>query len=290
MKILWIIPFFLLQDTEAFLMKNAKIKLCLQASLMDESLQLEDCDPDSDLQQWSWQGDSLKNQGTQSCLSVLGDSGVQTSPCDNTASTGWDCSNSLLSPLGSSQSYLVASRKGVSLDNVRGLKAQWQQGVTEGNICKEKAARAVQDSYFYAALTSTQVYDHTAYNSTLVAGMDPEELNNLLWFFRTEDPSSWNYSVLALSFVATILGLVLLGINITRNRKRKIHMYKEAVQAAQQAELEAKQALIPVQEYSPGSPQPREPALQEERAGEVLVQWKDGTVTTLYKESSEDAM
>lgn len=73
-------------------------------------------------------------------------------------------------------------------------------------------------------------------------------------------------------------------------RKRKIHMYKEAVQAAQQAELEAKQALIPVQEYSPGSPQPREPALQEERAGEVLVQWKDGTVTTLYKESSEDAM
>lgn len=216
-------------------MKNAKIKLCLQASPTDESLQLEDCDPDSDLQQWSWQGDSLKNQGTQSCLSVLGDSEVQTSPCDNTASTGWDCSNSLLSPLGSSQSYLVASRKGVSLDNVRGLKAQWWQDVTEGNICKEKAgeccppgpsgasahareggraqsasfiavkdlcislffsstARAVQDSYFYAALTSTQVYDHTAYNSTLVAGMDPEELNNLLWFFRTEDRKSCRYS------------------------------------------------------------------------------------------------
>lgn len=171
----------------------------------------------------------MKNHGTQSCLSVLEDSGVQTSPCDSAASTGWDCSNSLLSPLGSSQSYLVASRKGVSLDNVRGLKAQWWQGVTEGNICEDKAgeccprgpggahareggraqstsfiavkdlcislffsstARAVQDRYFYAALTSTQVYDHTAYNFTLVAGMDPEELNNLLWFFRTEDRKS----------------------------------------------------------------------------------------------------
>ncbi|XP_035191814.1 organic solute transporter subunit beta [Oxyura jamaicensis] len=290
MKILWIIPFFLLQDTEAFLMKNAKIKLCLQASPRDESLLLEDCDPASDFQDWSWQGDSLKNHGTQSCLSVVEASRVQTSPCDSTPYTGWDCSNSLLSPLGSSQSYLVASRKGVGLDNVRGLKAQWRQGVTEGNVCEEKPAEAVQDSYFYAALTSTQVYDHTAYNSTLVAGMDPEKLEDLLWFFRTEDPSTWNYSILALSFVVTILGLLLLGINITRNRKRKIHTYKEAVQAAQQAELEAKQALIPVQEYSPGSPQTREPALQEERAGEVLVQWKDGTITTLYKESSEDAM
>lgn len=51
-------------------------------------------------------------------------------------------------------------------------------------------AKAVQESYFHAALTSTQVYDHTAYNSTLVAGMDPEKLKDLLWFFRTEDRKS----------------------------------------------------------------------------------------------------
>ncbi|KFP65265.1 Organic solute transporter subunit beta, partial [Cariama cristata] len=105
--------------------------------------------------------------------------------------------------------------------------------------------------YFHAALASTHVYDHTAGNVTLALGIDQEELEELLWFFRREDPSTWNYSVLALSFVAMILGLVLLAINIVRNRKRKIHMYKEAVQTAQQAELEAKQALMPVQEYSP---------------------------------------
>lgn len=127
-------------DTEAFLMKNAKIKLCLQASPEDESLLLEDCNPASDFQDWSWQGDSLMNHGTQSCLSVVEASIVQ-SPCDSTAYTGWDCSNSLLSPLGSSQSYLVASRKGVGLDNVRGLKAQWLQGGTERNVCEEKAGK-----------------------------------------------------------------------------------------------------------------------------------------------------
>ncbi|NXJ46643.1 OSTB protein, partial [Spizaetus tyrannus] len=285
MKFFWIIPFFLLQDTEAFLMKNAKVKLCLQASPMNGNLLLEDCNPESDFQDWSWQGDSLMNHGTQSCLSVVGANRVQTSLCGSLGYTSWDCLNSLLSPVGSSQGYLVANRKGVALDKVRGLKAQWQD-VADRSVCKEKAE---QDRYFPAALASTHVYDHTAGNATLTLGIDPEELEELLWFFRREDPSTWNYSVLALSFMAMILGLILLAINIVRNRKRKIHMYRE-VETTQQAELEAKQALMPVQEYSPAEAGEQELVPQDQRPGEVVVQWKDGTVTSLYTERSEDAM
>ncbi|XP_009581577.1 PREDICTED: organic solute transporter subunit beta, partial [Fulmarus glacialis] len=272
--------------TEAFLMKNAKLKLCLQASPMNGNLLLEDCNPESDFQDWSWQGDSLMNHGTHSCLSVVGANRVQTSLCGSAGYTTWDCSNSLLSPLGSSQGFLVANRKGVALNNVGGLKAQWQD-VADRSVCEEKAAEAEQDRYFPAALTSTRVYDHTAGNATLALGMDQEELEELLWFFRREDPSAWNYSILALSFVAMILGLLLLAINVVRNRKRKIHMYKEALQTAQEAELEAKQALMPVQEYSLAE---QEPVLQDQRSGEVMVQWKDGTVTSLYTERSEDAI
>ncbi|NXQ99914.1 OSTB protein, partial [Sagittarius serpentarius] len=289
MKFFWIIPFFLLQDTEAFLMKNAKVKLCLQASPMNGNLLLEDCNPESDFQDWSWQGDSLMNHGTQSCLSVAGADKVQTSRCGSVSYTSWDCLNLLLFPLGSSQGYLVANRKGVALNNVRSLKAQWQD-VAGRSVCKEKAARAQQDRYFPAALASTRVYDHTAGNATLALGIDPEELEELLWFFRREDPSTWNYSILALSFVAMTLGLLLLAINIARNRKRKIRMYREAVQMAQQAELEAKQALMPVQEYSPAEPREQELVPQDQRTGEVVVQWKDGTVTSLYTERSEDAI
>ncbi|KAF1618509.1 Organic solute transporter subunit beta, partial [Eudyptes chrysolophus] len=267
-------------DTEAFLMKNAKVKLCLQASPMNGDLLLEDCNPESDFQDWSWQGDSLMNHGTQSCLSMVGANRVQTSLCNSAGYTSWDCSNSLLSPLGSSQGYLVANRKGVALNSVGGLKAQWQD-VADRSVCEEKAE---QDRYFPAALASTHVYGHTAGNMTLALGIGQEELEGLLWFFRREDPSTWNYSVLALSFVALILGLLLLAINIVRNRKRKIHMYREAVQTTQQAELEAKQALMPVQEYSPAELQKQEPVLQDQRSGEVVVQWKDGTVTSLYTE------
>uniref|UniRef100_A0A8C0EM98 Organic solute transporter subunit beta n=1 Tax=Bubo bubo TaxID=30461 RepID=A0A8C0EM98_BUBBB len=64
-------------------------------------------------------------------------------------------------------------------------------------------------------------YDHTAGNATLVLGINQEELEELLWFFRREDPSVWNYSILVLSFVAMILGLFLLSINIVRNRRAK---------------------------------------------------------------------
>ncbi|NXT29196.1 OSTB protein, partial [Syrrhaptes paradoxus] len=274
----------LFADTESFLMKNAKVKLCLQASPMNGDLLLEDCNPESDFQDWSWQGDSLMNHGTQSCLSIVGTDRVQTSLCGSVGYTSWDCSNSLLSPLGSSHGYLVANRKGIALDNVRGLKAQWQDAANR-SVCEEKAE---QDRHFPAALASTRMSEQTVDNTTLALGIDQKELEDLLWFFRREDPSTWNYSVLALSFVAMILGLVLLAINVARNRKKKIGVYKEAVQTAQPAELEAKQALVPLQEYSPPEPRKQEP--QDQRSGDVVVQWKDGTVTSLYAEKPEEAM
>ncbi|NXS14818.1 OSTB protein, partial [Neodrepanis coruscans] len=272
--------------TEAFQIKNAKLKLCLQASPISKDLLLEDCNPESGFQDWSWQGNFLVNHGTQSCLSVSGTDRVQTSVCASTGYTSWDCSNSLLSPLGTSQGYLVANRKAVALSDVRGLKAQWQDA-EDRSVCEKKAEH---NSYFPAALTSPQVYEHTAGNATLPLGMDQQQLEELLWFFRREDPSTWNYSVLALSLATLILGLVLLTINIVRNRKRKIFMNREAPQTGPQAELDAKQALIPVQEYSPVEPQKQEPVPQDQRSGEVMVQWKDGTTTSLYRDMSEEAV
>ncbi|NXP14974.1 OSTB protein, partial [Thinocorus orbignyianus] len=273
-------------DTEAFLMKNAKLKLCLQASASDGSLLMEDCNPDSDFQDWSWRGDSLVNHGTRSCLSVVGTDRVQTSLCGSTGSMTWDCSNLLLSPLGSSQVYLVANKKGVTLSNVRSLKAQWQD-VADRNICEVKAEH---DRYFTAALTSTHMYDSRAGNITLPLGMSQGELEDLLWFFRREDPSAWNYSVLAISLVAMILGLLLLSINIVRNRKRKLETYGGAEQMVPQPELEAKQALMSMQECSLAEQQKQEPVPQDQRSGDVVVQWKDGTVTSLYSERSEEAI
>ncbi|XP_056355887.1 organic solute transporter subunit beta [Oenanthe melanoleuca] len=139
-------------------------------------------------------------------------------------------------------------------------------------------------------LASTHVDEHTAGNLTLPLGLEQEQLEELLWFFRREDPSTWNYSVLALSLATMILGLVLLTINIVRNRKRKILMKGGGAQSTQEADLDAKQALMPVQECIPAQPLKEEPGPQGQRPGDVVVQWKDGTVTSLYTEMSEEAI
>lgn len=70
-------------------------------------------------------------------------------------------------------------------------------------------------------------------------------------------------------------------------------MYGETAPTAPapQAELEARKALVPVeQEHSPDEPRKQELVPQDQRSGEVVVQWKDGTVTSLYPERGEDTM
>ncbi|NXR25658.1 OSTB protein, partial [Cinclus mexicanus] len=251
-------------DTETFLIKNARVKLRIQASLTKGNLLLEDCSPESYFQNWSWQGNSLVNCGTQSCLSMVG---------DGEHGKALPASWGLCSP---------------------GAPPQWglQPNTLSTSQCMRSGCtlRAAEHKYHPTTLASTHVDEHTAGNVTLPLGLEQEQLEELLWFFRREDPSTWNYSVLVLSLATMILGLVLLTINIVRNRKRKILMKGGAAQTTQEADLDAKQALMPVQEYSPDKPLKQEPGPQDQRPGDVVVQWKDGTVTSLYTEMSEEAI
>ncbi|KAM4832467.1 organic solute transporter subunit beta [Urocitellus parryii] len=51
----------------------------------------------------------------------------------------------------------------------------------------------------------------------------PQELlEEMVWFFRVEDGSPWNYSILALSAVVMVISLALLGRSIQANRNRKM--------------------------------------------------------------------
>ncbi|NXY17744.1 OSTB protein, partial [Atrichornis clamosus] len=276
-------------DTEAFLIKNARVKLCLQASLINRILLLEDCNPESDFQDWSWQGDFGESWHAE--LPLHGE--------------GWGMWKGPVSILGSLQPWcpgiMGSAAKNTLHFSVHEIRLRTQGCVLpawrdvlgklgskgEGHFQSEGLQ---QHKYLPATLATTHVHKHTADNATLPLGLELQQLEELLWFFRREDPSTWNYSVLALSLVTMILGLVLLTINIVRNRKRKILMNREAAQTTQEADLDAKQALMPVQEYSLAKPQKQEPVPQDQRPGDVVVQWKDGTVTSLYTEMSEESI
>ncbi|XP_012309905.1 organic solute transporter subunit beta [Aotus nancymaae] len=50
----------------------------------------------------------------------------------------------------------------------------------------------------------------------------PQELlEEMLWFFRVEDASPWNHSILALAAVVVMISMVLLGRSIQASRNQK---------------------------------------------------------------------
>ncbi|XP_069078926.1 organic solute transporter subunit beta [Pleurodeles waltl] len=109
-----------------------------------------------------------------------------------------------------------------------------------------------------------------------------EQMKNIRWFFRTEDPSAWNYSILALSIVGLLIGVFILARNMTANRKRKRDgLHSTASMDMNSTGLEAKQATVFLKEND--SPLRQDLELDKgHEAGEIVVEWKDGNVTSLY--------
>ncbi|ELW71293.1 organic solute transporter subunit beta [Tupaia chinensis] len=61
----------------------------------------------------------------------------------------------------------------------------------------------------------------------------PQELlEEMVWFFRVEDASPWNYSILALAAVVFVISVVLLGRDIQTNRNRKMQAPRKDAPAA----------------------------------------------------------
>uniref|UniRef100_A0A452GY37 Ricin B lectin domain-containing protein n=1 Tax=Gopherus agassizii TaxID=38772 RepID=A0A452GY37_9SAUR len=276
--------------TRGFLIQNANVKLCLQASTTDENLLLEDCNPTSEFQHWSWQDNSLINQGTRKCLSTDGANSVRSSPCESAALANWECVNFTLHSVGSTHVYLTADKNKAVLANTKSPSSRWR--VRRGqSVCDQKPAKAEGGRYFAMALTSAQMHDEVEGNPTAGMPMSQEQLQEMVWFFRRGDSSTWNYSILVLSFVVLFLGLLLLGINIMANRTRKIILvYEQAAKTAKPAEPDAKPPFVDMKEDDNLNPLTQDLLPKGQRPGEVLVQWKDGNVTALYADKPEEDM
>ncbi|XP_060116162.1 organic solute transporter subunit beta [Heteronotia binoei] len=115
--------------------------------------------------------------------------------------------------------------------------------------------------------------------------MIPETLQDMIWFFRTEDSSIWNYYILSLSLAVLLLGVMLLAINVVANRNRKATLsHCEEYRDTQPNGTEMKQGFVSLKEEV--TAESLLPKVQN--AGEVTVQWKDGNVTTLYTDAAEE--
>ncbi|XP_020667822.3 organic solute transporter subunit beta [Pogona vitticeps] len=117
----------------------------------------------------------------------------------------------------------------------------------------------------------------------------PEMLQELLWLFREEDPSTWNYSMLGLSCLVLVVGFFLLGANVKANRNRKNALpMKQEYETDQLEETEMKQGFVLLADDPVPDPAPERSPPQAQNAGQVTIQWKDGHVTNLYEDKREE--
>lgn len=63
--------------------------------------------------------------------------------------------------------------------------------------------------------------DHSAEGAAASAEVPQELLEEMLWYFRSEDATPWNYSILVLAVLVVVIGAVLLRRSILANRNRK---------------------------------------------------------------------
>ncbi|KAJ8363465.1 hypothetical protein SKAU_G00122960 [Synaphobranchus kaupii] len=303
----------ILRDVAGFSIRNEQLGRCME--VLGGRLAMEECRPGSDPQQWEWraQTQALVSLQTGECLSV--DQAqeyeiVHLRACRAGEGQGegqaWGCSKKgHLALSGTKGLHLGAHRDAakVFLSRDRGRGSKWS---TLGNrtICDEPggphhwhrhgdkpttAPSAIsasagdntglqQNAMAAPNLTETSPEKklHPPPYSTTGPGLGPSPTP----FFSLEYGLGWKVTMLVLSSLALVLGLVILLLNIYHNRKKKVVCVVKSYTptgAASQQGSPVPNERAPLTRHPMGPP--RSPSLQR---GEILIEWKDGTVTPLF--------
>ncbi|XP_059383098.1 uncharacterized protein LOC132117804 [Carassius carassius] len=298
MLLLWIGLSLTWSGTIGFTIHSMKAGLCLEDS-SEGVVKLRSCSLDSVLQQWKWTDHwFLVNTGTLRCLSAIHTDPVQTIACDSGEHVKWHCKAQQLISL---QNSLVLSNEGGKLRLNAGQHDTWKS-LDAGDICQNKL-RSRRESDLEA-----DEFDFA--EGPPKQGMTEAQMKFLQWYYRTEDPTSWKFGMLAFASLGILIGAMLLVMGMMANRNRKrIAKYKAASKAtAVEPEMEELQAIVTdkvteVKEekkhFTPSEPITthnchREWDWEDSKAseglkpGEIVVTWKDGNVSTLYPEPAEE--
>nr|XP_043886689.1 solute carrier family 51 subunit beta [Solea senegalensis] len=276
-----ILLFLLLSGGRAFMIYNTHHSLCLEDSATSPVL-LKRCNPDSEFQQWVWIGQGmLMCIGSSRCLSAQQMKPVWTRSCGgpdgDAAGLMWDCDRDRL--MSRNMSMLLAVDGQHLTLSLKSKHSKWKS-LDEGDICQEKLRlrRASADPDEFAEEHPDEM-----------EGMTEETKAYLRWFHRTEDPTTWKFVLLGLSFVCLLVGFLLLGMGAMANKNRKkIAKYKAAAAASSPNErLEMTSLHKDDSNCKPSPPSPGNGEVEPLRAGKIVVTWKDGNTSCLYPDPEE---
>ncbi|XP_067827520.1 uncharacterized protein [Heptranchias perlo] len=293
----WLILCVLLQGVEVFIIKSSDNQ-CLKATLESVRVLTDKCNPDSLLQDWVWKQNWLFNQGTKRCLSVGQALNVQTATCENVTSLTWNCINRRLVHVDMSW-YLTGNGSTVFISKEKKKSTKWRS--TNGTSLCQKAHQAKTQVLAEFEETQDRADSDGSQNKTQEEETTTmKQTSNLI-----EDPTKWNYSILVLAFVALFLGFLILALSSRANKKRKIKALNEAedknatekasikkamMQYAAEADnsAETDQMLQTNQAYISMNSVPSSSPKISPKPGEIMIEWKDGNISTLFMDVKED--
>ncbi|XP_042196098.1 uncharacterized protein LOC103180987 [Callorhinchus milii] len=288
-----------------FSIKNVRLDKCIHANNESIRVSLADCNPESEHQHWRWdfRTKSIISLATKWCLMVLKAKElghVRLGPCGNGQPQAWACSKrGHLTLEGFSLHLNVRHRTHkMYVSSEKGKSSKWRT-MKEKSICgeanhdthqqesplevtvselrqTESSLADVSEAQTRQTEQSTQISRTSAASYTTYPVFEvitsAREHDRTVRITRTDDGSTWKIAMLILGFIALILGLIILTLNIIHNKKRKMLNITEIADSGD--EKTSLTTSLKLQHNKSRSPSLRH--------GEIMIEWKDGKITPLF--------
>ncbi|XP_033861662.3 uncharacterized protein LOC117403565 [Acipenser ruthenus] len=311
---LFLLQLLVIRDGLSFGIRNDHLGKCIQLIPGKGRVALAECNPESELQKWDWQASSqsLISLKTKECLTAARAKEhemVRLQVCREGENQGWSCSKKGHLTL-QGQGLHLSTKQGSSkvfLSKERGKTSKWRT-MHNGTMCAEAAkpptwkhegpTERVQQPTLTLQTTAfvpTMKAETAATNLSMkepdptvpsVPDVSTDTQRTEKPLISLDDGISWKVAMLVLSSLALLLGLTILSLNIHYNRKKKLLLVSKPYGAgnvrgpvAGNPDERAPLTQRPARGGSRHPPPSRSPSLQR---GEILIEWKDGTVTPLF--------
>ncbi|XP_028852523.1 uncharacterized protein LOC114799814 [Denticeps clupeoides] len=276
------------------ILRNEQLWKCVgvKRDQSQAAVMLRDCQPGYAHQEWEWhpESGSLSSMLNGECLSAPGGQeheAVQLHICqDRSEGQMWSCSKKGHLTLRGTGLHLSARPDShrIFLSRDRGRASKWRT-LDNDTVCSNAGSgdskqHRPQQPHLTTIQTHTTFPTHlnlTAEGDVLVTVQPWENVNPeqpTLTSFTTDYGVGWQVAMVVLSSLALLLGLVILVLNIYHNRGKKVVLLKPCTRTTASPVPHDRTPLT----KSPVAPH-RSPSLQR---GEILIEWKDGTVTPLF--------
>ncbi|XP_050799614.1 uncharacterized protein LOC127046515 isoform X2 [Gopherus flavomarginatus] len=302
-----LLPLLQVSEGQSFLIKNIRLEKCMQVAHQDsDQISLADCKLHAQQQQWRWdpRTKSIVSLKTKQCLTIQKPqefASAYLEPCGDRERQTWACSKKghlTLHGLGLHLNTKPGHRVFVSREKDKFSK--WKT-LSDETICAvsptvatrlgdpmQEAVAALGGVHKTKTISSSAKM-HTSsrgslmelpastlaeFNSTVPAPRSDQML------LAMEEATKWKTAMLVLSPFAFILGLIILTLNVRYNKKKKLSALKSYPESCSRAALQEQSPLtVTAGSWQSSTPASHSSSLQH---GEILIEWKDGTVTPLF--------